>query len=138
VSEDRKPVEPVKTAVMDERWQQLCNYRKAKGLCSLVARNGLVIINLRVHVVQEMLDFLQTDEQLYYKCEEATDVLPNQLMCLSSAATGQVDGEQTLQIIVDVQGVTLSVLIDSGSTHSFINASLMHKFSRVTTVKPTR
>jgi hypothetical protein len=91
---------------------------------------------VQLHVVQEMLEFLQADEQLYYECTDAVDIPPQQLMCVSAAATGQEEAEQTLQIVIELQGVTLSVLIDSGSTHSFVNASLMSKFQGVTAIRP--
>jgi hypothetical protein len=84
-----------------------------------------------------MLEFLQAEEQLYYECEEADGVAPHQVMCVSTAATGSEASEQTLQIVMEIQGHTLSVLIDSGNTHSFLNMELLPKLHGVSTIKPT-
>jgi hypothetical protein len=98
---------------LEDRWQQLRAYRKAKGLCFTCgekwARDHQCKGSVQLHVVQEMLEFLQAEEQLYYECEEADGVAPHQVMCVSAAATGSEASEQTLQIVMEIQGHTLSV-----------------------------
>jgi hypothetical protein len=47
---------------------------------------------------------------------------------VSAAAQGREEVEQTMQITVEIQGVTLRMLIDSGSSHSFLNLALQHQF----------
>jgi hypothetical protein len=84
-----------------------------------------------------MLEFLQAEEQLYYECEEADGVAPHEVMCVSAAVTGSEASEQTLQIVMEIQGHTLSVLNDSGSTHSFLNMELLPKLHGVSMIKPT-
>jgi hypothetical protein len=123
--EDRTAREPLKTISPDDKWHQLRNYRKSKGLCFTCgerwAKDHQCKSSVQLHVVQEMMDFLSVEDQQYYECTD-TDVDPTvQLMCVSAAALGKMEAEQTLHISVMIQGVSMNLLIDSGSTHSFLD-----------------
>jgi len=129
-----------KTVSMEDKWQQLRNYRKSKGLCFICgekwARDHQCKGSIQLHVVQEMMEFMQLDDQQFYECEEQARVVPPQLICVSAAAMGRELVEQTLQLTVVIQNISVKVLVDSGSTHSFLSSELMHKFQGIATVKP--
>jgi hypothetical protein len=85
--------------------------------------------------VQEMMQFLgDEDEQLYHECFD--DVSAQSLMCVSTAAQGKQEVEQTMRISVTIQGANLNMLIDSGSNHSFLNLHLQDKFQAIQQVSP--
>jgi hypothetical protein len=73
-----------------------------------------------------MMEFLSEDDPLYYECAETEPT--QQLLCVSATAQCREEVEQTMQITVEIQGVTLHMLIDSGSSHSFLNLALQHQF----------
>jgi len=56
-------------------------------------------------------------------------------MCVSAAAAGHGEAAQTLQLVVEIQGHMLKVLIDFGSTHLFLNDKLMPVMQGNTNIK---
>jgi hypothetical protein len=62
-------------------------------------------------------------------------VTPDQLMCVSAAASRQKEVEQTMQLIISIQGHPMKFLVDSGSTHSFLNTRFLDRISHATHIK---
>lgn len=62
--EDRKLPEPSHSAPADDRWTALRAYRKSKGPCFICgerwAREHHCKQEVQLHVVQEMLDYVQS------------------------------------------------------------------------------
>jgi hypothetical protein len=138
--EDRNAREPLKTISPDDKWHQLRNYRKSKGLCFTCgerwAKDHQCKSSVQLHVVQEMMDFLSVEDQQYYECTD-TDVDPTvQLMCVSAAALGKMEAEQTMHISVMIQGVSMNLLIDSGSTHSFLDIAFQPQLQGCSPIRP--
>jgi hypothetical protein len=127
-----------KLILHDDKWQQLRNYCKSKGLCFVCgekwSREHQCRSTVQLHVVQEMMEFLSEDDPLYYECAETEPT--QQLLCVSATAQGREEVEQTMQITMEIQGVTLRMLIDSGSSHSFLNLALQHQFQGISGVRP--
>lgn len=72
--------------------------------------------SIQLHVVQEMIDFMQSSEgDTDTESTEAESVPSQQLMLLSTAAVnpGQ-PAPRSMQIRVEIQGHSLRFLIDSG------------------------
>ena len=57
-------------------------------------------------------------------------------MHLSAAAVGKQSNAPTLQLLVEIQGMELIFLVDSGSTHSFIDSNLQHRLLNVQSQPP--
>lgn len=140
INDDKVVREASRQPSTDDKWSQLRAFRKSKGLCFICgekwAKDHQCKGSVQLHIVHEMLECMQLDEQPYFECEEAVGVGPHQAMCVSAAAMGKEEAAQTLQIAVTIQGISLQVLIDSGSTHSFLNEDLLPRLQGVTTVTP--
>lgn len=79
---------------------------------------------IQLHVVQEMINFMQTSEEVeeeFYDTETVAPA-PHQLMMLSSVAinTG-LTAPRTMQLQVQIQGNDFLFLVDSGSSTCFID-----------------
>jgi hypothetical protein len=138
--EDRQPKNHPRSSSVDDRSSQLRAYRKAKGLCFLCgekwSRDHQCKGYVQLHVVQEMLQFMQLDDQPYLEREDAVGVAPSQLMCVSAAAQGKESAPQTLLIDATIQGIPVKLLIDSGSTHSFLDDKFLLQLTGVSSMRP--
>ena len=89
----------------EDRWTQLRNYRKAKGLCFTCgekwSKEHQCKSYVQLHVVQEMLEFLQLDVAQFFECEEPEKTDAGQAMYISATALGTENVEQTMQLFVE-------------------------------------
>jgi hypothetical protein len=116
-------------AMGDDRWSSLKAYRRSKGLCFICgerwARDHQCKTAVQLHIVQEMLECLQQDEQGAEDDCDVQHVEPpqmQQLLSLSSAALNtDVSAPRTLQLLVHIQGHKFLFLVDSGSSSCFID-----------------
>jgi len=62
----KKVHEPARSTFADEKWAQLRNFRKSKGLCFICGarwgKDHQCKSIVQLHVVQEMMEFLQVEE----------------------------------------------------------------------------
>jgi hypothetical protein len=73
---------------------------------------------IQLHVVQEMVYLLHcSSSQDSVSWEDASE-----LMCLSVAIQGSSATSPAMQVEIYIQGRPYSMLIDSGSSHYFLNA----------------
>lgn len=137
--DDRRVLDSSKPATSADKWNQLRNFRKAKGLCFICGekwtKEHQCSSSVQLHVVHEMMDYLQLSDNMDFE-NETEGGTSLQAMCISAAAMGTEEAEQTMQISVNFQGMQLSLLIDSGSTHSFLDSSFMDKMSGVSAMRP--
>lgn len=115
-------------------------YRKAKGLYFVCGeRWGKYHVckqEVQLHFVQEMIEFLQQTEILEVEDSEAQPLV--HMITLSAAAVGH-DKElsaKTMQLRVQLQGLNLLFLVDSGSSHSFLNTTLSNKLHGFMSMAP--
>lgn len=102
------------------------NYRMAKGLCKVCAekwqKGHKCSAAVQLHAVQELWDIYQPEDTNSPQVDE--DSSSQLYMTLSSAAyTGSV-APKTVKFLGTVQSQQALILVDSGSTHSFISSAL--------------
>lgn len=125
-AEERKAVpDNPKSATTDDKWSALRAYRRAKGLCFMCGekwgRDHQCKQSVSLHVVQEMVEFYQCTAAEHPGTDSEEEV---NLMALSDAAQGRKANSKAFQLSVVIQGQQKNFLIDSGSTHSFIDTSV--------------
>lgn len=120
VTEERRPAEFQRSQAGD-RWTALRNYRKAKGLCFVCgekwSKDQQCKASVQLHVVHEMIDHLQ-DLQPLFK-EEPDEQGQVHMLCATINRDSRAN--KTILLSVTVQDTPMIILIDSRSTHSFIN-----------------
>lgn len=139
-----KPVYPVAAAnkrgmdiakgqSIEEHFASLRAYRCARGLCDKCGekyfRGHKCSDSVQLHVVQELWDFLHIeqvvdDEKLECNSEHGT-------LHLSLAAATGVSSSKTMKFVGAIQGIQLLILVDSGSSHSFVSAAIASRLSGV-------
>ena len=122
-----------KSAPDIDKMAALKAYRRAMGLCFKCGEkwvhNHKCSNTVQLHVVQELWELFQlhTDESVDPVNSESCMILS------SEASTGQ-NTPKTLKLTGTVQGHQVTILVDSGSTHTFISQSLASKLHGVTSV----
>jgi hypothetical protein len=126
--EEKRTAESQKQST-DEKWQTLKAYRRSKGLCFVCgekySRDHRCKTSIQLHVVQEMIDYLQVSEDS--DCEQHEPELElksgeTQLMMISLAALDtSMSAPKSMQLQVMIQGQLLLFLVDSGSSSCFID-----------------
>ena len=82
-------------------------------------------------MVQELIDQLQSSTS----SQDGSDSDSDNLMMLSAAAVSNSVSKLSLTLPVLLQGIKLRFLVDSGSTHSFVDSSHQQMFPTMTEIK---
>jgi hypothetical protein len=116
------------TAILvDNKVAALRAYRKATGLCQFCAekwaRGHKCAPTVQLQAVQELWDVLSVDSE--ERCtEDHSDTEARVLMVLSQEVVSAGSSPKTLNFQGEIQGTPVVILVDSGSSHSFVNLSL--------------
>lgn len=136
VTEDRRTTNSFKRQGTDDKWGVLHAYRRARGLCFVCGerwgKDHVCKQEVQLHVVQEIIDILQCAE--IQDSDDTESVAEAHMITISAVAVGDEIAKQvrTMQFRVQLQGLNLMFLVDSGSSHSFLDASLSAKLLDVT------
>lgn len=134
--DDRKLVDSSKHSGSKDKWGALRAYRKARGLCFICGerwgKDHVCKQEVQLHVVQEMVEFLQQIE--LSNTDDSTSQHSVHMITLSAAALGEDRGSavKTMQLRLQMQGLNMLFLVDSGSSHSFVNATVADKLQGLT------
>jgi hypothetical protein len=128
-----KTITTVPTTV-DSKVASLRAYRRAKGLCQYCAekwnKGHKCADTVQLHAVQELWEMLSTDQP---ESEgEFEDSAEHFLILLSTEAASVNRQSKSFRLPGVMQGVDMLMLIDSGSTHSFLNSAHTNKLSGIT------
>lgn len=119
--EEPKLLDKTKGHVVDDKLATLKAYRRAKGLCFICGerwgRDHKCNTTVQLHVVQEMLEFCALDSM-------DSDDSDMDLMVLSAEAQQVQGGTNAIRLECQLGGHAVVLLVDSGSSHSFISARL--------------
>jgi hypothetical protein len=104
-------------------------YRMAKGLCKICAEKWFkghkCSPSVQLHVVQGVWELLgSVDAQ---PSEETAESSSQLFMTLSQVAVTRTEYSKTLKFLGIIADRQVLILVDSGSSHSFISSSLAHK-----------
>jgi len=123
---------------IDTKLATLRDYRRARGLCihcgEKWSRDHKCAETIQLHVLQEFWDICHTEE-----CSDMASVHEEEIqqcLAISLAATGGSPAVQAIQFMGIVQGIPARILIDSGSTHTFVSESLAMQLSGITDFSP--
>lgn len=118
----------------EDKVASLFAYRKAKGLCykcgMQYSKGHRCAETIQLHVVEELCQFLQVPEQEDDCRSEVSGEL--HVMSLSQAAVEKAHNPKTMQFLGSIQGVDLLVLLDSGSSHSFVSSQVADQLQGLT------
>lgn len=135
VSGRKELVEGHRTLSAEDKWISMRNYRKAKGLCFICgekwSKDHQCKSTVHLHVVQELIEQLESSTSSLDESDSDSD----NLMLLSAAATSNSVSVLSLSLPVIIRDAELKFLVDSGSTHSFLDSSLHHILSGITDIK---
>lgn len=124
-----KDAEPAKTNIPDDRVTALRRFRRAKGLCEKCAEKwsyghkcGAAA---QLNAMEEVWK-LCVDEECPSPVEEPIEVQSEQLfMSISQSAWSGSTHHQTLKFQGCIQQQSLLILLDSGSSHTFLSDKLL-------------
>jgi len=112
-------------------------YRRARGLCTKCAEKWSYghqcSSTVQLHVLQELWELFQLEEEEEDDSSDQHVPDPSGQLCMvlsQAAVTGQ-EGPKTMCMVGEIQGHSLKVLIDSGSSHTFISAQLAESLQGV-------
>jgi hypothetical protein len=125
------------TSQVENKVAALRAYRQAHNLCQYCAekwvRGHKCAPMVQLQAMQGLWDLLSEDSDtgIYYV---HSDVDAQVHMILSQEAVSVVTTSKTLKFLGNLQGHSVVILIDSGSSHSFVNATLVAALSGISTL----
>jgi hypothetical protein len=127
-AEDKRPVEPARPQLQDDKVAALRAYRQARGLCFTCGerwgRTHRCGPTVQLHVVEELLAMVQPKEEQLDDTEQPSGDTASELMHLSEAAVAGSQGATTMRFQGRVHDHAILMLVDSGSSHTFISTEL--------------
>lgn len=125
---------PAATSSMDAKVDSLRTYRRARGLCQYCAEKWVkghkCAPTVQLHAVQELWDMLSVDQpEPEPEFQDSTDQF---LMLLSQEAFSVNRPSKAFRLRGQLQGMNLLILIDSGSSHCFLNSVHAASLSGIT------
>jgi hypothetical protein len=127
-AEDKRPVEPACPQLPDDKVAALRAYRQARGLCFTCGerwgRTHRCGPTVQLHVVEELLAMVQPKEEQLDDTEQPSGDTASELMHLSEAAVAGSQGATTMRFQGQVHEHAILMLVDSGSSHTFISTEL--------------
>jgi hypothetical protein len=121
VNDKMVPV-PAKNSTTDERLSNLYAYRKAQGLCykcGMAYSKGHKCLDVvHLHLVEELWQQLDLSDP-----DDSPDAAEAEIhtLFLSQSAAGMTISPKTMKFRGSIQGLELLILLDSGSSHTFLN-----------------
>jgi hypothetical protein len=127
-TDDRRSMDAARAHTTDERWRALRAYRRAKGLCQFCAekwsKDHKCADTIQLHALQEVFELFQMDSD-HHSAASAAELQQDQLfLTLSLAAVSGCPGPRTMCLLGQLRGHEVSILVDSGSSHTFVSESL--------------
>jgi hypothetical protein len=139
LADDRRGTESTRTASsLESKAAALRSYRRAMGLCYKCnerwSREHKCSPTVQLHVVQKLWELFQLDDDgngyPTSQCSEPpTDLL---LLAIPKAAVMGFPAPRTVKLVGSIQNKVISVLVDSGSTSSFIRSIVAAHLTVVT------
>lgn len=128
-----RPPEINRTPPPDDKLAALRAYRCAKGLCFTCgerwSREHRCAPTVQLHVVEELIEMLQVPAQQ----APSTEATESDADCcvLSKAAIEGAEAPTTMRLHGWVQDREVLILVDSGSSHSFVSSALAARLQGV-------
>lgn len=112
-----------------DKFAALKAYRRARGLCDRCAEKWCpghqCATSIQLNALQELLDLFDGDQVEAANDLSAPDHSQHEeaqlSVVLSQEAVSGSEGPQTMKFVGSIQGHQLQILVDSGSTHTFLS-----------------
>jgi hypothetical protein len=135
VAEDRRTIEVARAKPTEDRWRALRAYRRAKGLCQYCAekwsKDHKCSDTIQLHALQEVMELFQIEEDKLFVADTDYQAEDQLFLTLSLAAVSGVSSHKTMCLEGLIQGHHIKILVDSGSSNTFISDQLAAKLSGV-------
>ena len=133
---DRRGVEASRAESSPEaRAAALRTYRRAMGLCYKCgekwSRDHSCAATVQLHVVQELWESFQLDDDLPELQSDMEAPSDHLFLAISKAAVNGISAARTVRFSGSIQHIPVSILVDSGSSTSFISCQLAAQLSGV-------
>jgi hypothetical protein len=126
------------TTSTDAKWIALRNYRRARGECFTYGerwgRDHQCKGTVQLHVLHEVLDLFQAEAPKYDTGAGSSDTQA-ELHLMMTDTVVKDPSMLTFQLTGEIQGHPVQLLVDSGSTHSFLNNKFIPVLTNVTALK---
>lgn len=134
--DDRRGVEAARAAPVEDQLAVLRAYRRAKNLCIKCRdkwfRRHKCTETVPLHVVEEMWQFLSDQEYIQTATEDSAVQGEEADLCsISRAAVEGSIGPRTIRLQGKIQKKEVLMLIDSGSSHSFVSTNFASQLTGV-------
>jgi hypothetical protein len=139
--DDRRP--PPRASTLEDKFQSLRSYGKVRGLCIRCGERWQpghkCAPVMQLYMLQEVWNLCQDAFELP-ECSDAEAATPatdeetataQLFLLLSAAASCSKSSARTMQFTGSIEGHDILMLVDSGSSHSFINSSVATRLSGV-------
>ena len=133
---DRRGVEASRAeSSLEARAAALRTYRRAMGLCYKCgekwSRDHSCAATVQLHVVQELWELFQLDDDLPELQSDMEAPSDHLFLAISKAAVNGISAARTVRFSGSIQHIPVSILVDSGSSTSFISCQLAAQLSGV-------
>jgi hypothetical protein len=130
VFDDWRSLEASKPKSVEDPWSALRAMRRAQGLCQCCAekwsKDHRFSNKVQLHAVEEVLEVFMMEDEFSYDDATSTSQV---FLSLSESAVSGVAAARTLCLKGMIQGHCISILVDSGSSNTFISKVLAEKLS---------
>jgi hypothetical protein len=135
-TEDRRGPASSQVSSTDDKVQALRAFRRARGQCYTCGekwgRDHVCGPTVQLHVVEELMELLDSERETNSSLNNS----PAEICVISEAAQQGVEPPQTVRLKGTVHDQEVLMLVDSGSTHSFISEAIAAKWPEVQRCKP--
>jgi len=119
----------------DAKLAALRAYRRAMGLCYKCAekwsRDHKCSPIVQLHAVQELWELFQLEDMYVDSHSMPAESSEQLFLAISKAAVTGQGAPRTMKFLGSIQHQSVSILVDSGSSNSFISAQLAQRLSGV-------
>jgi hypothetical protein len=137
LNDDRKQAEAAWTSSADEKFRALRQYHRVRGLCDRCVEkwsySHKCAPTVQLHVIQEMWELMSEEESVDREdvsLQSDTDAAQLCLFVSEIAVTGK-DSPKSMRLLGQIQGMEILMLVNSGSSNTFISAQLAAKMTGV-------
>ncbi|XP_044353860.1 uncharacterized protein [Triticum aestivum] len=134
-AEDRLGTEAARAGTENNKIPALRSFRRARGLCFKCGerwgKEHTCPSTVQMHVVEELLELFATEETRSEVDQDQSTLDEDNLCTISKQAVDGSSGPEVMQLHAWIQGKEMSLLVDSGSSSSFVDLHMATHLSGV-------
>jgi hypothetical protein len=127
-------IEVNRAPTSDDKMRALKQYIRARGLCDKCAEKWTYghkcSSSVQLHAIHELWElFTKEASELDESVSEVNDHSTQLCVCLSEAVVMGMESSKSMKLLGTIQGQQMLILLDPGSSHTFISARLADALS---------